>query len=181
MDIAKFLKDYGELISVALIPIVVLLLGNHFQNRKMKREAKEKLFLTLMAGRKAVATREYSDALNQIDIIFQNDKSVRAAWQQFFYSLDSKSQHFDSQNSFRLDMLSEMANVLGYKNLKQTEIDRFYIPQVLGDQKRGQELLLSETLRVLNASKSYGVPFSPEEYKLNYEKLYKQSPSEDSL
>jgi hypothetical protein len=170
----QILKDYGELISITLIPFIIWFLGNHFQNRKMKRQAKEKLFLTLMAGRKATATKEYTDALNQIDVIFQDSKSVRIAWQQFYYSLSPKSQHFDSQNSFRLDMLSEMANDLGYKNLKQTEIDRFYIPQVFEDQRRGQELLLLENLRVLNYSKSYGVPFSPEEYKENYERLYKQ-------
>ena len=42
-----------------------------------------------------------------------------------------------------------MAMALGYKNLKQTEIDRFYSPKYFGSQMSRQEILFQENLRVL--------------------------------
>lgn len=47
-----------------------------------------------------------------------------------------------------------MAMALGYKNLKQTEIDRFYSPKYFGSQMSRQEILFQENLRVLMHSKN---------------------------
>jgi len=169
----QILKDYGELISITLIPFIIWGLGAFFQDRKSKKDAKMNLFLKLMATRKATPiSKEWVDSLNQIDVVFQDSKKVRSAWRQFYDALHPRSAHFDSQNSFRLDLLSEMANDLGYKDLKQTEIDRYYSPQAFGDQEKSKELLAKETLRVLTNSKAYGVAFSHEEleahqYRLN--------------
>lgn len=173
--VLSILKDYGELISITLIPFIIWGLGAFFQDRKSKKDAKINLFLKLMANRKAnPVSKEWVDSLNQIDVVFQDNKNVRSAWRQLFDALHPRSPHFDSQNSFRLDLLSEMANDLGYKDLKQTEIDRYYNPQAFGNQQQSQELLTKETLRVLTNSKAYGVAFSPEEleahiYRLNNE------------
>ena len=173
MNIAQFLKDYGELISITLIPFILWFVGIQFQNRKSKKDAKLKLFLTLMANRKTTTiNKEWVDSLNQIDVVFQDNKKIRASWLAFFDSLHPKSQHFENKNSFHLDLLSEIANDLGYKDLKQTEIDRFYNPQAFGNQELNQGMLLSETLRVLNRSKAYGVAFPEDEYQNHVDTLY---------
>lgn len=175
--VANFLKDYGELISITLIPFIIWILGAYFQDRKSKKDAKMTLFLKLMATRKSnPISKEWVDSLNQIDVVFQDNPKVRAAWRQFFDALHPRSAHFDSQNSFHLDLLSEMANDLGYKDLKQTEIDRYYNPQLFGNLQRSQDLLAKETLRVLSNSKAYGLPFSAEEQEAHMQRLY----SEDS-
>jgi len=97
MDIAKFLKDYGELISITLIPIIIWFLGIRFQDRKSKQDAKMQLFLKLMANRKSTPiSKEWVDSLNQIDVVFQDSPKVRNAWRNFFDSLHPKSQHFDT-------------------------------------------------------------------------------------
>lgn len=172
MDIANFLIDYGELISITSIPFIIWFLGSYFQDRKAKKDAKLNLFLKLMANRKSnVINKDWVDSLNQIDVVFQNNPKVRTAWRQFFDALHPRSPHFDSQNSFRLDLLSEMANTLGYKNLKQTEIDRYYSPQLFGDQQKSDELLAKETLRVLMSSKAYGKEFTTEEYEAHLQRL----------
>ena len=125
----------GQILAVAIIPIIVWWLGIKYQDRKAKKEAQMRLFLTLMADRKSnPITKEWVDALNTIDVVFQDNKKVRHAWREYLDSLNEKSPHFDSSNSFRLDLLSEMAMALGYKNLKQTEIDRFYSPKYFGSQ-----------------------------------------------
>lgn len=168
----QFLKDYGYIISVIIIPIGIWIGSIWYQNRQLKIKAKLELFLKLMANRKKnPISIEWADALNQIDIVFQSNKYVRMAWRAYFDSLHPKSQHFDNQNSFRLDLLSEIAKDLGYKNIKQTEIDRFYSPQFFGDKLERQDLIYREYLRVLLKSKSMASELSEDEYHDNLENI----------
>ena len=160
----------GQILGVALIPIIVWVLGIKYQDRKAKKDAQLRLFLTLMADRKS-NPKEWVDALNTIDVVFQDNNKVRHAWREYLDSLNDKSPYFESSNSFRLDLLSEMAMALGYKNLKQTEIDRFYSPKYFGSQMSRQEILFQENLRVLMHSKNCAEGFSEEEYQKHYDKL----------
>ena len=161
-----------QIASVAIIPLIVWLIGVKYQDRKSKRQAQLDLFLTLMANRKTnPITKEWVDALNSIDVVFQNNKRVRAAWRNYLDSLDQKSPHFPNANSYMLDLLSEMAESLGYKQLRQTEIDRFYVPVYFTSQQSQQDILFKEQLRVLMHSKSEAESFSDEEYVENEKKL----------
>lgn len=156
----------AQIIAVAIIPLITLWLGNKWQDRKAKEDAKRKLFLTLMANRQCnPLNKEWVDALNMIDVVFQDDKRVRAAWRAYYDSLDPASQYNKSTNSFLLDLLSEMANSLGYRNLKQTEIDRAYTPQGFIDNSNIQNALQKELFRVLMSSKSYAEGYSPEQFE----------------
>lgn len=172
VELGNFLKNYGELISITLIPFILWFIGIKFQDRKSKQDAKLDLFIKLMANRKATPNREWADSLNLIDIIFQDDKKVRLAWLNYYNSLHPKSPHAENPNAFLLDLLSEMANSLGYKDLKQTEIDRFYSPKYFGRIESSQEILLQEQIRVLNRSKSYVENFEDKEYQEHLQKLY---------
>lgn len=148
-------------------------MGIKYQDRKSKKQAQLDLFLTLMANRKKdPISREWVDALNSIDVVFQENQKVRAAWREYLDSLNQKSAHFDNSNSYKLDLLSEMAESLGYKQLKQTEIDRFYIPIYFGSQQSQQEVLFKEQLRVLMHSKSSSESFSEEEFEKNRQLLF---------
>lgn len=64
MLISKFLLDYGELISITLIPFILWFVGVKFQDRKSKQDAKLTLFSKLMANRKATPNKERADSLN---------------------------------------------------------------------------------------------------------------------
>lgn len=155
----------GQIVAVAIIPIIVWFVGIKYQDRKARKDAQLRLFLTLMADRQSnPITKEWVDALNTIDVVFQDNQKVRNAWRDYLDSLNEKSPHFETSNSFRLDLLSEMAMALGYKNLKQTEIDRFYSPKYFGSQMSRQEILFQENLRVLMRSKSCAESYSDEEY-----------------
>lgn len=154
-----------QILSVAAVPFVVWYIGVKYQDRKTKKEAQLRLFLTLMANRqKNPISEEWVDALNCIDVVFQDNKKVRAAWKEYLDSLNQKSSHFENANSYKLDLLSEIAGSLGYKQLKQTEIDRFYSPVYFGSQQSRQEILFKEYLRVLMHSKSEAESFSDEEF-----------------
>jgi DNA mismatch repair ATPase MutS len=160
-----------QIIAVSIVPLLVWWMGVRWQKRNAKDEAKRTLFFVLMANRKATPNKEWVDALNTIDIVFQDDKKVRKAWREYYDSLDERSQYYQERNSFKLDLLSEMANALGYKDLKQTEIDRFYSPNYFLQLQQTQNLLAQESLRVLSHSKSNAVAFTEEEYQEHKKKL----------
>ena len=162
----------GQIIAVAIIPIIVWILGIKYQDRKAKKDAQLRVFLTLMADRKS---NPITNALNIIDVVFQDNKKVRHAWREYLDSLNEKSPQFESSNSFRLDLLSEMAMALGYKNLKQTEIDRFYSPKYFGSQMSRQEIIFRENLRVLMHSKNFAEGFSDKEFEDHKSELMAQS------
>lgn len=155
----------AQIAAVAVIPLLVWWMGILWQKRKAKDDAKRNLFFTLMANRKATPNKEWVDALNTIDIIFQDNKKVRKAWREYYDSLDERSQYNQDSNSFKLDLLSEMANELGYRDLKQTEIDRFYSPKYFSQVQETQNMLAQESLRVLTHSKSNSESFTEDEYK----------------
>lgn len=165
----------SQVAAVAIIPIAVWLMGIFWQNRKAKDDAKRSLFFTLMANRKvSPPNKEWVDALNTIDIVFQDNKKVRKAWREYYDSLDERSQYNSDSNSFKLDLLSEMANALGYKDLKQTEIDRFYSPKYFTNVQNSQNALVSEILRVLAHSKSSAESLNDAEYAAHREELERQ-------
>lgn len=57
-----------------------------------KQKAKRDLFFTLMANRKSTPiTKEWVDALNTIDIAFQDNHKVRMAWREYYDSLNENS------------------------------------------------------------------------------------------
>lgn len=163
MDTALLLS-ICQIAAVALIPLIIWIAGNAYQKREAKIRAKRELFFTLMRNRKSFnMTKEKVDAFNLIDVVFQDEKKVRQAWKDYLDSLNALSPNHNNNNSYLLDLLSEMAISLGYKELKQTEIDRFYEPQANVDLGNNQQRLISELLRVLAASKSFSVPRSDDE------------------
>ena len=164
----------AQIVAVAVIPLIVWWMGILWQKSKTKNDAKQALFLTLMANRKATPNKEWVDALNTIDIVFQDNKKVRRAWREYYDSLDPSSQYNKDTNAFKLDLLSEMANALGYKDLKQTEIDRFYSPNYFSQLQQTQNLLAQESLRVLSHSKSNSESFTDEEFRLHIKELSEQ-------
>ena len=79
----QILIGIGQIIAVAIIPIIVWVLGIKYQDRKAKKDLQLKVFFTLMADRKSnPITKEWVDALNIIDVVFQDNKKVRHAWRE---------------------------------------------------------------------------------------------------
>ena len=164
----------AQISAVAIVPLIVWWLGIRWQKSKAKDDAKRALFFALMANRKATPNKEWVDALNTIDIVFQDNKKVRKAWREYYDSLDEKSQYYNDTNAFKLDLLSEMANALGYKDLKQTEIDRFYSPKYFSRIQNSQNVLTSELIRVLAHSKSNSESLTDEEFEAHKSEIEKQ-------
>lgn len=163
----EFLQNYGQLLnllSVSIIPLAIWFLGIKFQDRKSKRDVRMNLFLTLMANRNSIPlSKEWVDSLNQIDIVFQSNEKVIRAWKDYYNSLQHSDINFNLANSYKLDMLSEMANDLGYKNLKQTDIDKFYSPRLFSNIANTEDQIREEWLRILLNSKSLSKSYTDDE------------------
>jgi hypothetical protein len=147
---------------IALIagPTIAVALTLWYQRRGEKRSAKERLFAVLMAHRGSIPpTVEWANALNLIDVVFQDNLPVVNKWRELYDLLNRPTVQINwgQVGHGRIELLSEMATALGYRRLKQTDIDRFYAPQAHADQATIQGDLQKEFLRVLKDTKSLHV------------------------
>ena len=144
-----------NIIAVLLSPVIAVGVTLWWQQRKEKRDSKERLFLTLMAHRRAFPpTIEWVNALNVIDVVFSDSHQVVQLWHEYYASLANPpaNKNFEGRDHTYLLMLSSMARSLGYKRLEQTDIDKFYTPQVHGDQMNLNWECQAEWLRVLKTT-----------------------------
>lgn len=162
---ASLILSICQIVAVAVIPLLVWWISRCHETTKAKRDAKRELFFSLMKNRKTYyASKEKVDALNMIDVVFQDDIKVRKSWKDYLESLNANSPNFQNNNSYLLDLLSDMAMSLGYKELRQTEIDRFYEPQVYYEDRNNHVRIQNELMRVLAASKSFSESRSEQDF-----------------
>lgn len=112
-------KDVLNLIAIIAIPIAAVLIGQWLQNRSEKRKDKMQIFKTLMTSRIYGWTPESVNALNIIDIVFANDKNVRAAWKDLndkYHVSDPDQQHLKKIENAQYKLLEAIACSLGYKD-----------------------------------------------------------------
>jgi len=151
-----------NIIALLLSPIIAVCITLWYQNYKSKKDAKYRLFLILMAHRKRlVPTYDLVDALNTIEVIFANHQDVIRLWHEYYALLCQKfdDTNYEARSHKHLQLLSEMAKVLGYKNIQQIDIDSFYVPMIHGSIAEMSVKLQAELLRVLeNTSHFLVVP-----------------------
>ena len=90
--------------------------------------------------------------LDSIDVIYSDDSRVLESWHRLYDILNTPG--FNNQQFVHqyLNLLSAMAHSLSYRSLQQTDIDKFYAPQALGDQATLQAETQKEWLRILKAT-----------------------------
>ena len=112
-------------------PIKAVKVAKKLENASGKEEAKRHLFFTLFAFRGNAMSQEFINALNTIDIIFQDTPQVTAAWHalrdSFFQSGLINPQL--TRDLLKTDLLSKMGISLGYDALSQVDIATYYRPQ----------------------------------------------------
>lgn len=140
-----------QVIALLLSPVTAVCVTLWWQSRKEKRDAKMRLFTTLMAFRKSYPiSYEWANALNLIDVIFEDSPTVLDRWHKYYDNLqDPGVPSVAARTSKYLELMSEMAKALGYKKLQQTDIDKFYIAQAHGAQADLNAECQIEWLRVL--------------------------------
>jgi hypothetical protein len=145
----------AEVFAILFGPIIAVGITLWWQNRKEKRDAKIRLFTTLMAQRKTTPpTYDWVQALNLIDVVFAKDRRVVELWHEL-YQLFQNPQRTQTQDHKYIELLSEMASVLGYRRLQQTDIDKFYYPQSYIEALLAQNEAQAEWLRVLKNTEHF--------------------------
>lgn len=121
---------------IKISPIKAVETGRKLDEEKNKYDSKKELFLTLFSLRGNPTNYHFVNGLNQIDIVFQDEEKVLIAWEKLYESLNNINLANPPQTweLLRTELLSEMAQSLGYKKLKQTSIQRNYSPQAHADQ-----------------------------------------------
>lgn len=153
-------KDWLLLLSTALSPVIAVCVTLWWQQRKERRDAKFRLFATLMAYRKAYPiSYEWASSLNQIVVLFSDSPTVVDHWNRYYdlLNLPVGQRNVPDQNHKYLELMRKMAEELGLGSLQQTDIDRYYVPQVHGDQADTQYKVQQELLRVLQNTASIAV------------------------
>lgn len=133
-----------SIVAIFLGPVFAVMVGQYLQNRKKKYDAKINLFFTIMSYRYNPVHQDFVRALNLIDVIFQDNHKILDCWHKYHENLHKTNEinlPMTVQRSF-LDLVQAMSNSLGYKGLKQTDIDKTYSPKIYG-----QKELLDQGLR----------------------------------
>lgn len=141
-------------LAIILGPLAGVLFTLWFQARKERREAKQQLFLALMAERKApLVSQQVAQALNKIDVVFADSAKVRSLWHEYYALLHQ--QPGEPRTHKWLELLAAMALELGYKHLSQIDIDKFYIPQGHVDDATFQRKVAQQWSRVLEGTEHF--------------------------
>ncbi len=139
-----------NIIAVIVGPIVAVIITLWYQSREEKRNDKYRLFTILMAHRKSnPPTFDLVQGLNLIDLVFADHREIVDLWHQYFELLCQDPVNWQIAGAKYLDLLAAMGKVLGYKDLKQTDISRFYSPVAHGNQAELNYNTQIELLRVL--------------------------------
>lgn len=135
-------------LAIFLGPLTGVLLTLWMQSRKELRDAKHQLFLALMAERKTLSVSfQVAQALNKIDVIFAKNSEVKKCWHDYYSLLQQPPGELRAHKW--LELLTNMAKVLGYSSLSQVDLDKFYIPQGHADDADHQRKMGQQWARVL--------------------------------
>ena len=147
-------RDVLNLIAIIVIPILAVLIGQWLQTRSEKRKDKMQIFKTLMTARIYGWTVDSVHVLNVIDIVFANDKKVRAAWKDLndkYHVTNPDETQLKKIEQAQHKLLEAISNSLGYKDKITWEtIQNPYIPDGLRLQMEAQKQSQQAYLNVLN-------------------------------
>ena len=151
--------QWMNIIAVITGPVIAVIITLVYQRHRLQQDIRHNLFLTLMTHRKAIPpSAALINALNILDVVFHKNPTVLKLWHEYFEILcqpNPTPPMHELQKKKYLDLLSEIARSLKYKNLRQTDIDIFYAPQGQMDQLKMSLDIQGELLRVLQNTQSF--------------------------
>ena len=153
------INDYLTLAALIIIPIVAVVIAQWLQNRSEKRKDKVQIFKTLMPSRIYGWTPDSVNALNIIDIVYSDDKKVRAAWKDLndkYRVTNPDQQHLKKIENAQYKLLEAMANSLGYKDKITWEtIQNPYMPVGMAQQIEAQKNMQQAYYSAINGVNNF--------------------------
>ena len=153
------IKDIIDIVAILASPIVAVLIGQILLNREKKRSDKMEIFKTLMINRGLAWSTDTVKALNIIEIVFCNDKSVIKQWRKYYDKLCIENPSQKELQEVRDEgnkLLEVIAHSLGYKDkILWDTIQNPYIPKGLTDNLLHQQQFQNAQLDALNYVSAY--------------------------
>jgi hypothetical protein len=157
LELAK-LQTWITAVAIVLGPLAGVIFTLWFQKRKERSDAQHRLFLALMAHRRSMPPSvDWVNALNLIDVVFADSREVVGLWHQFYDLLCQDPPNSHLADAKYLDLLASMGRMLGYQDLSQTDISKFYLPRAHGNQSQLAMGTQMELLRVLRSTERINV------------------------
>ncbi|HTD93774.1 MAG TPA: DUF6680 family protein [Chitinophagaceae bacterium] len=153
----QFIKDFGAFIAALVSPIIAIGLTIWYQNRQARRTAKMNLFNDLVSFRNYIPLPwQYTVALNRIDIVFHKQAKIRQLWHEYYdlIELEQIEPTLGKVKEKKIALISEMAKHLGYKNIDQIFLQRYYQTQGHFDQFVSDVEIRKEMVRVLKSTET---------------------------
>lgn len=123
--------------------LIATLITLWWQNKSHNKHEKVAVFKTLMSKRYDLSDEACVEALNRIDVVFYSSDNVRKAWKEFYDATNSQNDEKkgDTIHKKHLRLLEEIANCVGYKKIKWEDIEEYYYPIGLSNQKKDEQIL----------------------------------------
>lgn len=117
-----------------------------YQRKAAKKEAMQKIFTTAISCRYFIAQEENLKALNSIDVIFNKNEDVRAAWKKYLMNTkDEQASVIDIRDAY-MNLLNKMASACGYKNIEWDDLTTFYSPIGVLEKIQDEEVLRKQQI-----------------------------------
>lgn len=147
------ISDYIDTAAIILAPIISVIIGQKLQDRAKKRQDKMEIFKALMSSRVCGWTNESVYSLNIMDVVFADDKKVRAQWKAYYDKLcigNPTEEDFKKIETEKCKLLEAIAESLGYKNKITWEtIQNPYIPKGLSTSMMQQQQYQNGQLEIM--------------------------------
>ena len=106
-----------------------------------RKRQKFLVFATLMQERAAIYTENSVRALNTIDAVFHDVRSVREAWAELYIKLNTPNLQVSDYNVELRKLLTAMASDVGLaEQFGQADANRVYIPNALAQERMVRDL-----------------------------------------
>lgn len=152
------ITDYINIAAIIFAPVISVIIGQKLQDRAKRRQDKMEIFKALMSSRVYGWTNASVYALNIIDIVFADDKQVRAQWKAYYDKLcveKPTGEDLKRIETEKCKLLEEISKSLGYKGKITWEtIQNPYIPKGLSDSMQQQQQYQTGQLEVMDIMKS---------------------------
>lgn len=132
------------------------------------------LFLDLVSFRDYIPLPwQYTVALNRIDVVFHRQSHICQLWHEYYELTDGfqTEERVKRVREKKIALISAIAKHLGYKNIDQIFLQRYYQTQLHLDQYVSDVEMRKEVLRVLKSTETLYI----EEYKQKGEADSQQS------
>ena len=129
------------LISAFLSGVVATIILLVWQCHNERKQRQYQIFATLMGMRFSLPNENTVRCMNQIDIVFYKNESVRLRYKEFLEEVNKPENGARDIDEKHLKLLEAMAESLGYKNVQWDTIKHTYFPVGLAEKYRDEDAL----------------------------------------